>query len=678
MMGALIRALTNNAVENIEEALGMTDATSSAMKHAIAEWYAAWYGRAPTKTEDPCQRLPYAIVNKLCKATFGEYDSGLQHTDSAKAKYLDGVRSTFDACKTSFMTQAMIGGEAWAKPVPMPDGRLTWQIVGRDSVIILGRDASGIPSDVALCEKSVSADHHFYTLVERRTSFAGRLTIRYRLYCSDNKSTLGRRVPLASLPQYERLEDEYTFAVPIDGVGMVFLRMPITNCVDGSADGVSIYEPAMGLIHRINENELQFSREFELGRMRVVASADILRTHNGKKSLTDDVFVGLDGNEQSVGITPFAPALRNESYEARRQTYLKAIENLLGIKRGILSDAEAVSKTATEINCMGTFYLDDWSNEDDTLADFTAIDTIGLLDGSPFDGGVYDTHVASLAAEILSGYPYTLDSVLGEERIQGYIPAGTRREALQQLAFAIGAVVDCSRGEIIRIVPAPQRASGLIGTDRRLQDGSKVTLLALVTAVSVTAHRYIPGEASEELYKDTLEPGTYRVTFDAPAVADSLAVRGAELSERGVNHCTLTVSKAAEVCVTGRKYSDSATVLRREASNLPSNAQGNEVSVPDATLVSPDRAAAVAARVLDYYAQRYEQTFRMVAGDEKLADRLIVESFGGEMVRGVVTKLEFDLTGGFLADAKIVGRKLSNNAAAYAGEEIHAGERSFI
>ena len=93
-------------------------------------------------------------------------------------------------------------------------------------------------------------------------------------------------MPLASLPQYERLEDEYTFAVPIDGVGMVFLRMPITNCVDGSADGVSIYEPAMGLIHRINENELQFSREFELGRMRVVASADILRTHNGKK-ITD-------------------------------------------------------------------------------------------------------------------------------------------------------------------------------------------------------------------------------------------------------------------------------------------------------------------------------------------------------------------------------------------------------
>lgn len=239
--------------------------------------------------------------------------------------------------------------KVWALMYRLQDASPSKAPLG-DRLCAIIKKELGIPSDVALCEKSVSADHHFYTLVERRTSFAGRLTIQYRLYCSDNKSTLGRRVPLASLPQYERLEDEYTFAVPIDGVGMVFLRMPTTNCVDGSADGVSIYEPAMGLIHRINENELQFSREFELGRMRVVASADILRTHNGKKLLTDDVFVGLDGNEQSVGITPFAPALRNESYEARRQTYLKAIENLLGIKRGILSDAEAVSKTATEIN----------------------------------------------------------------------------------------------------------------------------------------------------------------------------------------------------------------------------------------------------------------------------------------------------------------------------------------
>lgn len=327
--------------------------------------------------------------------------------------------------------------------------------------------------------------------------------------------------------------------------------------------------------------------------------------------------------------------------------------------------------------CMGTFYLSDWSNSGDTLADFSAVDAIGLLDGAPFDGGIYDTTAAELAEAILTGYSYTLDGSLAAERVQGYIAAGTRRGALQQLAFAIGAVVDCSRGELIRIAPAPSKASGMITYDRKLQDGSKVTLNPLITAVAVTAHRYLPGEATEELYRDTLDPGIYRVTFNAPAVVDSLTVTGAELTESGVNLCTLTVAKAGEVCVTGRKYTDSTVVLRRTAANLPPNAQDNELTVTDATLVGPSRAEAAAVRVLEHYAQRYEQNFSMVAGDEKLADRLIIQSFGGEMVRGVLTKLEFDLTGGFLADAKVIGRRLTSNAAAYAGE-IHAGERSLI
>lgn len=338
---------------------------------------------------------------------------------------------------------------------------------------------------------------------------------------------------------------------------------------------------------------------------------------------------------------------------------------------------EARSTSSTSY-CMGTFYLSDWENSGDTLADFTAVDAVGLLDGAPYDGGVYDTTAGALAADILDGYSYTLDAELAAERVQGYLAAGTRREALQQLAFAVGAVVDCSRSDLIRISPAPARASGMIAYDRKFQNGSKVTLNPLITAVAVTAHRYQAEDASSELYKDTLDPGTYQVTFSAPAVADSLTVTGATLAGRGVNRCALAVSKAGEVCVTGRKYVDSTIILRRAAANLPPNAQDNELTVTDATLVSPDRATAVANRVLDYYAQRYEQTFRMIAGDEKLADRLIVQSFGGEMVRGVLTKLEFDLTGGFVADAKVVGRRLSGTAAAYAGDEIRAGERSLI
>ena len=289
-------------------------------------------------------------MNKLGKAVFAEYDSSLQNTGTPKLQYLDRARQAFDAKKRELLQWCMVGGETWAKPVFAPDG-LTWQVIRRDAVLILGRAPDGRVTDLACCEKSVVADRQYYTLVERRTTGPdGRLTIENRLYQADNKATLGRRVPLQSLAQYERLADAYTYPAPLDGLGLVALKMPTVNCVDGSPDGVAVYEPAMGLIHNINRNEYQLAREFELGRMRIAASADLLTAENGRKRLRDDLFVGLEGSEQTVGITAFAPALRNENYEARRQAYLKAVENLLGVKRGILSDAEAVSKTATEIN----------------------------------------------------------------------------------------------------------------------------------------------------------------------------------------------------------------------------------------------------------------------------------------------------------------------------------------
>lgn len=156
------------------------------------------------------------------------------------------------------------------------------------------------------------------------------------------------------MAQYENLAPEYTYATPIDGVGLVHIKMPFANTVDGSTDGVAVYDPALGLIHNINRNEYLLDREFELGRMRIAVSADLLTAaipgKTGKKRLRDDLFVGLEESPGNVGITQFAPGLRDENYARRRQGYLKAIENLLGIKRGILSDAETVSKTATEIN----------------------------------------------------------------------------------------------------------------------------------------------------------------------------------------------------------------------------------------------------------------------------------------------------------------------------------------
>ena len=323
---------------------------------------------------------------------------------------------------------------------------------------------------------------------------------------------------------------------------------------------------------------------------------------------------------------------------------------------------------------MGTFYLSEWENTSDTLASFSAVDAVGLLDSAPHRGGVYDTTAAALAADILEGYDYQLDPSLAQQPVRGWLPVGTRRSALQQLAFVLGAVVDCSRSDKIKIYPQPTRPSSLITYQRKFL-GSKVTLKPLITGVVVTAHQYTLGTTTEELFKDELVTGTHEIQFDSPVCC--LEVTGATLQEWDNNYAILQVDNPGEVVITGRKYLETKSSVRQAARDIPANAKANELTVDSATLVDPAAAPAVAARVLDYYAARYEQTFDMLAGDEVLADMLVVQSFGGEMVRGALESMEFDLTGGYRASVKVVGQRISTTAAAYTGE-IFAGERSVI
>lgn len=337
----------------------------------------------------------------------------------------------------------------------------------------------------------------------------------------------------------------------------------------------------------------------------------------------------------------------------------------------VRADARAAEKVTHN---MGTFYLSDWENSSDTVASFTATDAVGLLDSAPHQGGVYDTTAGALTADILTGYEYKLAPELGDLPVRGWLPAGTRRTALQQLAFAIGAVVDCSRTDKIKLYPAPERSSALI-TYRRKFQGSGIKLRPLITGVTVTAHRYVPGPAGEQLFRDDLQTGEHEVAFSAPVLVEGC--EGAELLAWGNNWARVKVTAAGPVTLTGRKYEDAATLYRRTAADIPPNAEPNILSIEDATLVGPELAEGVARRVLDYYARRYEQTFEMLAADEVLADMLIVESFGGEQVRGALEKMEFDLTGGFRAAVTVVGRRLDASAPAYVGE-IYVGERSVI
>jgi A118 family predicted phage portal protein len=201
--------------------------------------------------------------------------------------------------------------------------------------------------------ETTDAAHKTYTLLERRTlQKGGYLRIENRLYQSSDRQSIGGRVPLSSLDRYAQLVDEMTLPEPLGNLGMVCIRTPCTNCVDGSDDGVAVYAAAAQLIHQINRNEMQINREFANGESRIIASADMFRRdqRTGRIRLEDHVFTALDGaGPEETGITIFSPAFRETSFLNRKQEYLRNVESLIGLKRGILSQVEAVERTAKEI-----------------------------------------------------------------------------------------------------------------------------------------------------------------------------------------------------------------------------------------------------------------------------------------------------------------------------------------
>ena len=335
------------SIYDYEGAFGMADKTTKAMRDAISDWFSLYYGSESEETEDPSQRIAYTLVNKLVKAMFGEYSA------VAADPAFGETAARLDELKNRAVQLALVGGECYLKPYPADDG-IRFTLVPRNNLLIFGRDAQGVPNDMGLIERSAHGKF-YYTLLERRQlDGSGLLTITNRLYRSGDSSALGTQVKLWEHPAYGMLEERCRFPVPLDGIGMVQMKTPMLNCVDGSEDGVAIFAAVTGLIHNLDENEAQLSGEFSRGESRLVVSRDLLT--DGQ--LRDHLFVGLDDDPEAVGMTVFSPQLRVDAYLARKQEYLRNVESVVGLRRGMLSDANIQERTATEIaSSAGDFNL---------------------------------------------------------------------------------------------------------------------------------------------------------------------------------------------------------------------------------------------------------------------------------------------------------------------------------
>jgi len=333
---------------------------------------------------------------------------------------------------------------------------------------------------------------------------------------------------------------------------------------------------------------------------------------------------------------------------------------------------------------LGLFYLEDWKSVTDYETDFEAGNAISILNSVPFGGMFMSTYTGSPGNRDiedvlddlfgLTDLEYEIDASLTGIDLIGYIPAGTMKEALQLICFTIGGYVDCSRTNTVFIKPL-LLASDVVTADYELTfaeqgSGRPLKVATLVTGVEIISHEFVPSGSVgnpqlETLIKDTYTNGAYDVFVDFPAfgIQDGGATTGTAtyLYEFGgallfnTGNLTFTVTAPGVIDTTTMRGVSIKTIYSEYASGLPSGAKQNTVKINDAFLTNSDNAAAMVARVYDYYAQRFQPQLRLFSPFVRVGDSVAIEMSYSQTINAIVEKMTTDLTGGFIADVEVRG-----------------------
>ncbi len=306
---------------------------------------------------------------------------------------------------------------------------------------------------------------------------------------------------------------------------------------------------------------------------------------------------------------------------------------------------------------MGTFFVDEMESQTNKMLSISAMDPIGIMDGTTFMGAMYqDVLAADVIEEIMedAGFGYALDNALRDKTVTGHIPICSHREALQMAVFSIGGFVSTSRGGTVNIKEIPDITSvstSQIGMSRK-HIGTTVKLRNLVTGVDVVEHNFTLKTTTEEICTVNLEIGSNTVTFSEPAA--NITVSIGTVTQSGANYCIVESTAAGECTVSGKKYDDSQKTIQKRLADIPAG-EKELIETADCTLIHGTNSNEIAQRLLDIYQYRIEQSLSFVLDKESVGDLADIETEYGVYRGAVVEKLDIDLTGGYVTKAVVVG-----------------------
>lgn len=324
---------------------------------------------------------------------------------------------------------------------------------------------------------------------------------------------------------------------------------------------------------------------------------------------------------------------------------------------------------------LATHFIRASSREEKNLYTLEGHSVIGVLD-STFLGGMYrQIPVETLLEQILQGREYSLAEVYRQQTVNGYLPVCTCREALQQLAFALGAVVKTDGNGVICLRPLESDIKWAF-TPAQIFRGGKVRTDPRYARVELTAHSY--GEIYEEkvlLEEEPIYGTAVLLTFDKPY--HSYRVTGGTLVENAANYIRVTAS--GPVTVIGYPYSHHTTVYSRSDPRSIQSERGNMLQVERATLINNDNAEAVLERLYQTCQMRQELDQDVVVSGQRVGQRVAAPNPWGTQTRGVVTTLKSRLTQqGQVAQLRVLGMEAPAQTVYLYSGEGYAGEKGVL
>lgn len=237
------------------------------------------------------------------------------------------------------------------KPYPA-DGHLYFDVSLAWDIYPLAFDNAGNLQDVIVPD-FYSDGKDFYTRLERHTLNGQDVTITNRAYKSSSRDQIGKEVSLESVERWRDLEPEVTIK---DAGGQLFgfFKVASANAIDLRCPlGASCFSKAVDAIREADEQYTRLLWEFEGSELAIDVDPMALMQRDGQRVMpkhAQRLFRAIH-LEKSGGdlYEVFSPAIRDSSLMAGLNAILQRVEDLCGISRGTISDANDVAKTATEL-----------------------------------------------------------------------------------------------------------------------------------------------------------------------------------------------------------------------------------------------------------------------------------------------------------------------------------------